>query len=157
MWHRIHSYMKKKIRDHRKQRYRKIKKLSSERAILRAAVIFMESLVLGEKPIWDYQYAKTQSPIERRLYNALKRKGYKIKTQVRCGKYFIDIALPRHKIAIECDGKPYHSSYNQKQHDARKNKFLRDHGWKVLRFSGSQINGKLKWVLSKIEKLTINR
>lgn len=53
----------------------------------------------------DLERHKTESPIERRLYDALKFRGECVKTQVRCGKYRIDIALPAYNIAVECDGK----------------------------------------------------
>lgn len=111
----------------------------------------VESWILGEKIQWDFQYAKTQSPIERKVYNALKSR-YSLKTQVPCGKYFIDIAIPKYRIAIETDGRAYHSSYQQKAHDRRKDQFLESHGWTVLRFTGAQVNGKLKWVLAQIHK-----
>lgn len=95
---------------------------------------------------------KTESPIERRLYDCLKFRGEVVKTQVPCGKYRIDIALPAYQIAIECDGKAYHSTPAQKAHDMRKNAYLKRSGWKVLRFPGSRINKDLKGVIARIEK-----
>ena len=95
---------------------------------------------------------RCESPIERHLYNVLASRGYKVKAQVPCGRYRIDLALPRYRIAIECDGKAYHSSRSQKAHDRKKDQFLRDHGWTVLRFTGSQINGKMAYVIRKIEE-----
>jgi very-short-patch-repair endonuclease len=71
----------------------------------------------------DSESLKLESPIERHLYQALKFRGEYIKTQVPCGKYRIDIALPAYRIAIECDGKPYHSTTIQKAHDKRKNTY----------------------------------
>lgn len=95
---------------------------------------------------------KCESPIERRLYDALTFRGYDVSTQVPCGKYRIDLAIKIAHIAIECDGKAYHSSPGQKAHDYRKNRYLRKNGWKVLRFSGSQINRNMRHVMAKIEK-----
>jgi very-short-patch-repair endonuclease len=100
----------------------------------------------------DRELIKCISPIERRLYNALKFNGYYVRTQVPCGKYRIDLALPTYLIAIECDGKAYHSTPEQKEHDRRKNAYLKQKGWKVLRFSGSMINGNLGRVLKKIRE-----
>lgn len=94
---------------------------------------------------------KTESPIERRLFDALVFRGYSPQTQVRCGKYRIDLALPSYNLALECDGKAYHSAPSQKARDRRRDAYLTEHGWKVLRFSGSQINGNLKGVLKRIE------
>ncbi|MEK4799946.1 DUF559 domain-containing protein [Thermoactinomyces sp. FSL K6-2592] len=137
----------------RKRRYQKIDyEFSKTRSFFRALFTVLECWILNEKIQWDYQYAKAQSPIERRLYNALKNK-YKVKTQVPCGRYRIDIALPRYRIAIEADGRPYHSSKKQKAHDRKKTQYLQKNGWKVLRFTGSQINGKsLRYVLSIIDQ-----
>lgn len=95
---------------------------------------------------------RCQSPIERILYDALVSQGYVVRTQVPCGRYSIDLAIPSLKLAIECDGKAYHSSPAQKAHDRRKNAFLRKNGWRVLRFSGRQINRELSKVLYRIKK-----
>ncbi|AND39586.1 endonuclease domain-containing protein [Cytobacillus oceanisediminis] len=95
---------------------------------------------------------RCQSPIERILYDALVSQGYVVRTQVPCGRYSIDLAIPTLKLAIECDGKAFHSSPAQKAHDRRKNAFLRKNGWHVLRFSGRQINQELSKVLYRINK-----
>jgi very-short-patch-repair endonuclease len=100
----------------------------------------------------DQERQKCESPIELRLYDALSINGYYVKTQVPCGKYRIDLALPTYKIAIECDGHQYHSTPEQKAHDRRKNAYLRQQGWKVLRFSGRAIHWNLPKVLAKIQK-----
>lgn len=100
----------------------------------------------------DQERLKCESPIERRLYDALQMRGYYVKTQVPCGKYRIDLALPTYKIAIECDGKAYHSTPEQKAHDRRKDAYLRKNGWKVLRFTGRMINRNLAKVIARIEK-----
>lgn len=93
-----------------------------------------------------------ESPIEWRLYKALIFRGEIVEPQVPCGRYRIDLALQSHRIAIECDGKAFHSSPEQKAHDRRKNKYLRKNGWKVLRFTGSAINGKMGSVLERIDR-----
>lgn len=95
---------------------------------------------------------KPESPIEWRLYNALVNKGETVEPQVPCGKYRIDLVLRAYRIAIECDGKEFHSSPQQKARDRRKNAYLRENGWTVLRFSGSAINGRIGKVLERIEK-----
>ncbi|WP_088105227.1 endonuclease domain-containing protein [Halalkalibacter urbisdiaboli] len=93
-----------------------------------------------------------ESPIERRLYDALVSRGYVPRTQVPCGKYRIDLALVPQRIAIECDGRAYHSSPRQKAHDRRKNAYLRRNGWRVVRFSGSRIHRDINGILRRIEK-----
>lgn len=97
-------------------------------------------------------FDKCESPIERRLYNVLVNNDYYVQTQVQCGKYRIDLALPAERIAIECDGKAYHSSPSQKAHDRKKNAYLKQQGWKVLRFTGKRIYKDPKGILKRIEK-----
>ncbi|MBU9714409.1 endonuclease domain-containing protein [Evansella tamaricis] len=99
----------------------------------------------------DLEFQKTESPIEIRLLKALRINGYYPRTQVPCGKFRIDIAFPVQKLAIECDGAAFHSTPKQKAHDRKKDTFLRKHGWKVLRFTGSQINGRMGYCLKRIE------
>jgi very-short-patch-repair endonuclease len=121
--------------------------------LLLASVVFF-ILHKPVEPVVDFvtaQRLKCESPIERQLYNALVTNGYYVQTQVPCGKYRIDLALPSLKIAIEADGKAYHSSPQQKAHDRRKNAYLRQNGWRVLRFSGRQINRELGRVLARIK------
>jgi very-short-patch-repair endonuclease len=103
-------------------------------------------------PTIDFQRIKCESPIETILYNALKNKGYNIETQVRCGKYRIDMTLPLYKLAIECDGKEFHSNPEQKAHDRKKNAYLRRSGWSIMRIKGSQIHRNLPKVIQRIEK-----
>lgn len=83
------------------------------------------NLVLNNGESIDIQRNKCQSYIEERLYNALVKEGYRPITQLRCGYYWIDIALPEYKLAIECDGKQWHSSPEQKKHDRKKNYYLK--------------------------------
>jgi very-short-patch-repair endonuclease len=99
----------------------------------------------------DMEWSKCESPIESRVYNALRYRGHYVRTQVPCGKYRIDIVLPHYRLAIECDGKDWHSSPEQKAHDRRKDAYLRKQGYSVMRISGSQINGNMKGVIKRIE------
>ncbi len=98
---------------------------------------------------------KCESPIETRLFNALIKEGYQVYTQVPCGKYRIDLAVYSRgrKIAIEADGKAYHSSPSQLKHDEQKNQFLRKSGWKVIRFTGSEIYRNSKNCVQQVEEL----
>ncbi|NYE07311.1 very-short-patch-repair endonuclease [Bacillus niacini] len=104
------------------------------------------------EPIYNERF-KCESPIERQLYDALENRGYAVTSQVPCGKYRIDLALIGPRIAIECDGKAYHSSPKAKARDRRKDKCLTENGWKVLRFTGRQIMRDMGNVLQRIEEV----
>ncbi|MFD1018687.1 endonuclease domain-containing protein [Thalassobacillus hwangdonensis] len=101
---------------------------------------------------FDSELAKCESPIERRLYNGLVSVGLYPRTQYPVGKYRIDIAFVGQKIAIEADGKAYHSTPEQKAHDRKKNRYLKKNGWKVMRFTGSQIHRSLPRIVTEISK-----
>ena len=113
---------------------------------------FLRDLHWRIKDPIGYYRARTESWIELRLYNALVKRGYKVVTQYPCGPYRIDIALPKYRLAIECDGRKYHSTPEQKRHDRRKDRYLRKHGWSVMRVKGKQINGELPKVIARIER-----
>jgi very-short-patch-repair endonuclease len=86
------------------------------------------------------------------LYNELKKNGFNPIPQVRCGPYRIDLALYEYRLAIECDGKEWHSTPEQKRHDARKNYYLKKNGWKVCRLSGKTINSNIGYAINHIKK-----
>lgn len=117
--------------------------------------IKFQKLVKNASPnkVFDREYAKCESYIERRLYEALKANGEYVKSQIPCGKYSIDLALPVYRIAIECDGEAYHSSEKQKAHDRQKDAFLRKNGWKVLRFPGKRIHNDIPGIIKYIESV----
>lgn len=101
-------------------------------------------------PYFD-QLNKCESPIEKRVLKALWMRDYKATTQYPIRRYRIDLALPEYRLAIECDGKEFHSSKKAKAHDRKRDAYLRSIGWKTLRFSGSKINGDIGQVISRIE------
>jgi len=105
----------------------------------------------------DQEKQKCESPIEHRLYNALADNGYYPVTQVKAGLFRIDIALMTHKIAIECDGKDFHSSAIDKARDNRKDAYLRSKGWIVLRFTGSRIHRDMNGILKNIDEMILNK
>jgi predicted nucleic acid-binding Zn ribbon protein len=67
--------------------------------------------------------------------------------------YKIDIASKYHMIAIEVDGSS-HSSLKIKECDERKNKLLTLKGWKVLRFTNSQIQKELENCVQMVMSMT---
>ncbi|MGE7219655.1 endonuclease domain-containing protein [Priestia koreensis] len=95
---------------------------------------------------------KCESPIERKLFHNLYLRNHQITTQYPVGKYRLDMAIPHLKIAIECDGKAYHTSPDQRAHDKKRDRYLRSRGWKVLRFSGSKIHRDVMSCINKIEE-----
>jgi very-short-patch-repair endonuclease len=93
------------------------------------------------------------SPIEKifwsSAYFTLSRIG-KITPQLPVGKYRIDFALtdipeaPLIKVAIELDGHEFHKSKEQRQSDYQRERYLQRQGWKIIRFTGSEIYGDVQ-------------
>lgn len=84
----------------------------------------------------------TESPIEEILFLAMGTRSMlfgRFVSQHRVGPYMIDLAFPDVRLAVECDGRDFHSSPADMQRDRRKTDYLARLGWTVLRFTGSAI------------------
>lgn len=94
------------------------------------------------KPIWKIigkaaDTGEFESPIEAQLYNACFNAGLvDIRLQYPVGPYRADLAIPSIKLAIEADGAAYHKD---KGRDNQRDAYFSERGWKVIRFTGSQI------------------
>lgn len=51
------------------------------------------------------------------------------------GIYWLDFAFPKLKIAIECDGDYFHKFRKSKLRDKRKEMWLKEQGWRVVRLT----------------------
>jgi|GEM_PF-2799884 len=126
-----------------------------------------------ESMIWDAKWAilfqaayaqdKTESPIETILYLHLFQcaKTYKLQTgkdiiinpQYQIGKYRVDFMIEwnEKKIVIECDGHEFHEkTKEQVSRDKKRDRFITMQGYKLLRFSGSEICNNIHEVLDDI-------
>lgn len=95
--------------------------------------------ILGPAPKFD-------SPIETAFWNAYLRRlppellGLRTQHSALNGRYRIDFALPAKKIGIELDGYAWHSSREAFTKDRERQRNLEMNGWRIIRFSGSEIN-----------------
>lgn len=71
--------------------------------------------------------------------------------------YPLDFALPHLKIGIEADGETFHSSPKQVAHDKARDMKLAQTGWTILRFTDSEIEGRIEQVLGTIMKTIIQK
>lgn len=76
----------------------------------------------------------TMTPIERMLWADLRMHNAIFYPQYPIGGVFVDFANPVAKVAIECDGKQYHTD---KAKDRERDGQLESRGWIVYRISGA--------------------
>lgn len=81
------------------------------------------------------------SPIESKLYEAMRQEGLSPTPQYRIEAYFVDFAFPDIKLAIEADGVVFHTG-DRRNRDRKRDLFLARRGWTVKRFYGTTIHQK---------------
>lgn len=81
------------------------------------------------------------TPIECRLHDALKATGIGFTTQKRLvGRYVVDISVHQAPVVIEADGARHRSGTQAQERDAARDAAHEAAGYRVFRFSGSEIN-----------------
>ena len=79
------------------------------------------------------------SPFEKEVCMALKKRGHMVHTQVGCSGYRIDLAVVdpmapgRYVLGIECDGANYHSAKTARDRDRLRQMVLTGLGWSIHR------------------------
>lgn len=91
-----------------------------------------------------------QTSIEKAIAMLLDELGLPYIEQKRMGVFLCDFVLKKHRLAIECDGIYWHSTDKQKAKDARKDRWLRNHGYNVLRLSEPDIKQRIEWCKEQI-------
>lgn len=61
--------------------------------------------------------------------------GWRFRRQHPVAPYILDIVCTRARLAVEADG----GQHAESRHDARRDAFLREQGWRVLRFWNAEI------------------
>jgi len=85
----------------------------------------------------DGRKVMEMTPIESSLWADIRQLDAVFYPQFPVGKFFVDFANPRAKIAIECDGLQYHLD---KAKDAARDAKLAELGWQVYRITGRKCN-----------------
>lgn len=84
---------------------------------------------------------RCQSPAELAFWQAASEllPGLVRQFHVAGTRYHLDFAMSEHKIGIEIDGHEWHSTRQQRQHDSQRDRILMGLGWRVLRFTASEV------------------
>jgi very-short-patch-repair endonuclease len=80
-----------------------------------------------------------ESPIEGIFWQEAEWRVPSLVAQYFIEPYTVDFAVPDKKLAIEIDGKDFHSSPKAVEKDKKKDAYLSGLGWRVLRFTGSEV------------------
>lgn len=82
---------------------------------------------------------RTPTSIEKTVSEYLTKRDIVFKSQFQIGYYIIDIYIPEYKLVIECDGDYWHSTPKMISHDKKKDAYLKNHGYKVIRLQEHKI------------------
>lgn len=86
----------------------------------------------------DINWGNLFTPIEESMWHHIRSFGKcPMYPQFPVRKYFVDFGNPIVKVAIECDGKAYHTD---KTKDLNRDKSLLEAGWMVYRINGADCN-----------------
>jgi very-short-patch-repair endonuclease len=95
---------------------------------------------------------KNMTDAERRLWSKVRRKQLKkhqFYRQKNIGDYIVDFYCPAGKLIIEIDGGQHYSEENILKDESR-DRFMSDLGFKVLRFSNSDVFNNIEGVVKVI-------
>jgi very-short-patch-repair endonuclease len=99
-------------------------------------------------------HRKVLSKAERTLWyhlRELKADGMHFRRQAPIGPYIVDFAWLRARLVVELDG-DNHETDKQKRHDQVRDDFLRERGFRVLRFTNWDAIDVPEWVVGKIKE-----
>ena len=95
---------------------------------------------------------KNMTDAERRLWSKIRRKqlkGYQFYRQKNIDNYIVDFYCPSAQLIVEIDGGQHYSEENIVKDEAR-DKCLNDLGFRVLRFSNSDVFKNIGGVVEEI-------
>jgi len=126
---------------------------------LRLLKEYMQTVNDGKFPISKTKHSELEfdSPFEEDVYSVLTKLGYKVKTQVGCSGYRIDLAVVdplddnKFILGIECDGKSYHSSKVARDRDRLRQQVLGSLGWKIYRIWSQEWFKKRRFEIARLK------
>jgi len=101
---------------------------------------------------YSQELRKNMTDAERLLWSKLRRKqlkGLQIYRQRIIGNYIVDFYCPKANLIIEIDGGQHYSVEGIKE-DKIRDDYMRNQGFKVLRFSDKEVFENLNGVIEKI-------
>ena len=95
-----------------------------------------------------------QTAAEATLWRALRSRnlGYKFRRQHPIDRFIIDFYCAQAKLCIEVDGDS-HAEASQKEYDAARTPYLKELGYKVIRFTNNDVRYNLNAVIEEILRI----
>lgn len=87
----------------------------------------------------DASRRTTESSIEVAVKNVLSILGIEYIESYRIGPYTADIYIPHRELVMECDGDYWHGTKEAKLHDAKRDQYMRERGFNVVRLQEHRI------------------
>lgn len=101
-----------------------------------------------------------ESPMEERFFEEAKRQGIALTLQHPIGPYRADFVVEPvryYKIAVEVDGRDYHSDEDAVCRDYERDWYFMEHGWVVFRVRGRQVNRQPRQVVERLRRVMSQR
>ena len=97
------------------------------------------------------------SPPERRVHVLLREAGItgwigNLRVEVSGHPYYVDIGFPIHRLAVEIDGREFHSGPAEFEQDRWRQNDLVNAGWRVLRFTARMVEETPHLVVATIRE-----
>ena len=97
---------------------------------------------------------KAESPIEAMFMEGLISRGlWDFEAQYQIQKFRVDICFVAAKVVVEIDGHDFHSSKEARDSDTTRDRSLMAGGWRVIRFTGSQVHRNVDKCLDDLERI----
>ena len=96
------------------------------------------------------QLRREQTPAERKLWARLRQRqiyGLRFRRQHPIGRFIVDFCCISHKLVIEIDGRTHDA---QMAYDQARAELLQGQGYKVVRFTNSEVEREMDGVLAEI-------
>lgn len=97
-----------------------------------------------------HMHFRGESSLEEMMKISLDKINVSYQREVKFKRFRVDFLIEKYKTVIECDGEFWHLRPNVKARDRRKDILLQSLGYKVLRFTGNELDKLDETKLSKI-------
>lgn len=124
------------------------KRKARQKTPIRSVGDFLQGTKFFER-VMGPNKASADSNAERRLYDLLNHSKIKFKFQYRIGPYRADFLV--NDLVVELDG-PHHEA--RKDYDIRRDDFMRERGYRILRIPVMVLNIDPTLIISEIRELT---